>query len=309
MYIFENKISIEHRDELQPYLDGFEYETSGLSFSGLYMWRESNQFCYQKIGEYMCISAISHLEIGEELHFMFPPLTRTGEYDREALRFTILEAERLFRERGEAFSMRLVPGHMVEMIKEAVPEMEFIDDRPNYDYIYDRILLQELKGKKYHAKKNYVNSFKANYEYEYEDIDSSMTEEIMGYIRSFNEKKVLDEHDMELLLMEEKAMRDVFENFEAAGYLGGLIRIGGEIQALTAGGRLGRDCLVQHIEKANTEFRGLYPMIMNEFLKHLPEDIAFINREEDMGMENLRKAKLSYRPVKLLDKYIGIIKR
>ncbi len=309
MYIFKNRISIESREELQEYLDGYEYETSGLSFSGLYMWRESNQFSYQRIGEYMCISAISHLEVGEDLHFMFPPLTRTGTYEKEKLRETILEAERMFQEKGADFSMRLIPGHMLEIIGQAVPEMKFLDDRPNYDYIYDRYLLQELKGKKYHAKKNYVNSFKKNHEYVYESITSSMAEEIMEYIRWFASRKDLSVHEMELLKMEEEAMQDVFENFETAGYIGGVIRIDGKIEALSAGGRLGRNSFVQHIEKANTDFRGLYPVIMNELIRTLPEDILFFNREEDMDMENLRKAKLSYHPLKLLDKYIGIMKK
>lgn len=306
MYIFEKNIELENREELQEYLEGYDYGTSGLTFTGLYMWRESNQFCYRIIGDYLCISALSHLEIGErELHFMFPPLTKTGSYDRESLRYTILEAKRIFEEKGESFSLRLVPGHMLDIIKDAVPEMKFTEDRPNFDYIYSREALQNLRGKKYHAKKNYVNSFKKSNEYEYQLINSGMEDEIMEYIAEFNGKKELSEHDMMLLKLEEDAMRDVFHNFEEAGYFGGVIRINGKIEALTAGGRAGNS-FVQHIEKANTDYRGLYPLVMNELLKSLPEDIEYINREEDMDMENLRKAKMSYHPVKLLDKYIGI---
>lgn len=305
MYIFDNKITIENRAVLEEYLNGYEYETSGLSFSALYMWRDINEFCFEIIGEYMCISGISHLELDQKLNFMFPPLTKTGSYDKALLRDTILEAKRIFESKGAVFNLRLVPEHMIKLICDAVPEIEFAEDRPNFDYIYRREDLVELRGKKYHAKKNYINSFRKNYEYEYEPINSAMADELMEFVEFFNSRKEIPEHEMELLKNEEAAMRDVFENFEACGYYGGVIRIDGRVQALTAGGRLGSNMLTQHLEKANTDYRGLYPMICNEFCRSLPEDIEFINREEDMGIENLRKAKLSYKPVKLLEKYIG----
>lgn len=308
MYIFDNRITIANKPVLEEYLNGYEYETSGLSFSALYMWRDINEFCFDIIGDYMCISGISHLELDQKLNFMFPPLTKTGSYERDSLRATILEAKRRFEAKGAVFNLRLVPSHMTQLICDAAPEIEFSEDRPNFDYIYRREDLVQLRGKKYHAKKNYINSFKKNYEYVYEPINSAMTDELMEFIEVFNSKKEIPEHEMELLKNEEAAMRDVFENFEACGYYGGVIRIDGRVQALTAGGRLGSNMLTQHIEKANTDYRGLYPMICNEFCKSLPEDIEFINREEDMGIENLRKAKLSYKPVKLLEKYIGIFR-
>lgn len=308
MYIFDNRITIANKPVLEEYLNGYEYETSGLSFSALYMWRDINEFCFDIIGDYMCISGISHLELDQKLNFMFPPLTKTGSYDHDSLRATLLEAKRRFEAKGAVFNLRLVPSHMTQLICDAAPEIEFSEDRPNFDYIYRREDLVQLRGKKYHAKKNYINSFKKNYEYVYEPINSAMTDELMEFIEVFNSKKEIPEHEMELLKNEEAAMRDVFENFEACGYYGGVIKIDGRVQALTAGGRLGSNMLTQHIEKANTDYRGLYPMICNEFCKSLPEDIEFINREEDMGIENLRKAKLSYKPVKLLEKYIGIFR-
>lgn len=309
MYIFDNKITIENKETLERYLNGYVYETSGLSFSALYMWRDINEFCFDIIGDYMCISGISHLELDQKLNFMFPPLTASGGYDRDSLRDTILVAKEKFEAHGAVFNLRLVPGHMTALISEAVPELEFLEDRPNFDYIYKKDDLIHLRGKKYHAKKNYINSFKKNYEYVYEPITSEMTEELMEFIEFFSSRKEIPEHEMELLKNEEAAMRDVFLNFEKCGYYGGVIRIDGKVRALTAGGRLGSNMLTQHIEKADIDYRGLYPMICNEFCKSLPEDIEFINREEDMGIENLRKAKLSYKPIKLLEKYIGTFKQ
>ncbi|MDR2089154.1 MAG: phosphatidylglycerol lysyltransferase domain-containing protein, partial [Clostridiales Family XIII bacterium] len=177
-------------------------------------------------------------------------------------------------------------------------------DRANFDYVYNTQDLIELKGRDYHAKKNHLNYFLNNYEYEYVSLHSAMADEAMDFIRRFNERKNLaDTHEKELLLMEERAMHDVFHNLEAIGYLTGAIRINGSIEALSIGGRLGKKTVTVHVEKANTEFRGLYQAINNEFCKHVAKDVKRINREEDMGIPGLRKAKLSYKPVMLVEKY------
>ena len=258
----------------------------------------------------MCISGISHLELedGIELPFMFPPLTCTGEYDKDSLRDTIYKAKEHFEKKGQPFSLRLVPFHVMEIIKEAVPEMHFIDDRPNYDYIYLTQELIDLKGKAFHGKKNHLNFFKKTYEYEYVEMTSAMADDAMRFIADFNRRKEVPAHEMEMLKMEEQAMEDVFQNIEKVGYSAGAILIGNNIQAIAIGGQLGKKTITEHVEKANVEFRGLYQAINNEFCKNVAAKAKYINREEDMGIPNLRKAKLSYKPVKLLEKYIGVFK-
>ena len=307
MFLFDNRITLENRDVLEEYLNGFEYKTSGLSYSALYMWRDINQFSWDMMGDYMCMSGVSHLELeqGIELPFMFPPLTRTGEYDRDSLRSAIYQARDFFESKGHPFSLRLVPFHILEIIKEAVPELKWEDDRPNYDYIYLTKDLIDLAGRDYHKKKNHLNYFKKTYEYEYVKMTSDMADEAMQFIDEFNRRKDIPAHEMELLKMEEEAMDDVFRNLEAVGYEAGAIRIGGKIEAIAVGGRLGTKMITEHVEKANVEYRGLYQAINNEFCKHVASWAKYINREEDMGIPNLRKAKLSYRPCKLLEKYIG----
>lgn len=310
MYMFDNEISIDNREILDKYLNGYEYKTSGLSFSAQYMWRDINKFSWDMIGEYMCISGISHLELedGIELPFMFPPLTATGEYDKDALRETIYNAKAHFEKKGQPFSLRLVPFHIMEIIKEAVPEMQFLDDRPNYDYIYLTQELIDLKGKSFHSKKNHLNYFKKTYEYEYIEMTSDMADEAMGFISDFNRRKEVPAHEMEMLKMEERAMEDVFVNLEKVGYSAGAILIDGKIEAIAIGGKLGKKTITEHVEKANIEYRGLYQAINNEFCRNVASEAKYINREEDMGIPNLRKAKLSYKPVKLLEKYIGVFK-
>lgn len=309
--MFENRITVEDREILEAYLNGYDYRTSGLSFPALYMWRDINQFSWMISGDYLLLCGVSHLELdqGIEEPFLFPPLTKDGTYEPEKLRAAVLEAKQIFEDAGHPFSMRLVPFHMLDLFKEAFPgELKYIDDRPNYDYVYLRQSLVELKGRDLHSKRNHLNYFLKNYQYEYVNLTSDMAEDAMRFIADFNRKKEIPEHEMQLLLMEEEAMADVFRNLEKVGYTAGAILIDGKIQAISIGGQLNKNTMTVHVEKANTEYRGLYQAINNEYCKNVPEYIKYVNREEDMGIANLRKAKLSYKPVELVEKYIIMFK-
>ncbi len=306
MYMLENQITLESRPLLEEYLRSFEYKSSGLTFTSLYMWRNINHFSYSVIGDYLCIAAISHLELDKEEAFLFPPLTKTGNYDPIALKETILEAKKIFEEKGQVFHLRLLPYHMTDYVKAAFPTgLRCCEDRPNYDYVYLKNDLIELAGRQYHSKKNHLNYFLEHYSYRYVPLTSAMADDAMAFIRAFNERKQVPDYERGLLEMEEMAMEDVFHNLEQVGYLTGAILIEDEIQALSIGGLLGRNTVTVHVEKANTQFRGLYQAINNEFCKHMPAYIKYINREEDMGIPGLRKAKLSYKPVKLIENHIA----
>lgn len=312
MFIFDGRIDIGDKELLESYLQGYDYKTSGLSFSSMYMWRDINQFSWQVIGDYLCMAGISHLELEEGiiLPFLFPPLTRTGSYEPDSLRTTILEARRIFESQGYEFSIRLLPFHMIDILKGAFPgELCFSDDRPNYDYVYRTQDLIDLKGREYHSKRNHLNYFLRNYEYEYVRLTPEMAGEAMQFIAEFNQRKHVPDHEMLMLRMEEQAMEDVFRNIDKLGYLAGAIRINGKIEAISIGGMLNSRTVTVHVEKANIEYRGLYQAINNEFCKHVASNIKLINREEDMGIPNLRKAKLSYKPVKLVEKYIVKFKK
>lgn len=310
MYMFDGRITAENKELLDEYLNGFDYKTSGLSFSALYMWRDVNKFCFEIIGDYLCIAGISHLELEEGivLPFMFPPLTKNGKYDPKSLRETIYKARDIFESKGYEFSMRLVPFHMLDFIEAACPkEMTYIEDRPNYDYVYRVEDLVELKGREYHSKKNHLNYFHKNYDYEYMQFTKDMAGEALEFIDEFNRRKEVPEHEMAMLEMEKDAMKDVFKHIE--NYKAGVIKIDGKIEAIAIGGVLNKNTITEHVEKANVKFRGLYQAINNEYCKDISKIATYINREEDMGIPNLRKAKLSYKPVKLVEKHIVKFKK
>ncbi|MDX9888116.1 MAG: phosphatidylglycerol lysyltransferase domain-containing protein [Anaerovoracaceae bacterium] len=307
MNIFNNEVTLENRPILEEFLFGYDYKTSGLSYSSLYMWRKINNFRWEMVGDYLCISGLSHLELedGIECPFMFPPLTRTGNYDGKKLKETLYMAKERFEEKEQVFNIRLMPIHMLDILRESCPgEMKYTDDRPNYDYLYLIQDMIDLKGRPYHGKKNHLNYFINNYEHEYIELTSKHTDEAMEFIHEFNARKDVPPHEKIMLEMEAEAMQDVFENLEKVGYLAGAIRIDGKIEAIAIGGQLNRNTITEHVEKANVQYRGLYQMINHEFCKAVGKNFKFINREEDMGIPNLRKAKLSYKPVKLVEKYI-----
>ena len=311
MYVFDGRITLEDRQLLEDYLGGCEYKTSGLSYTSLFMWKDINEYSWEIIGDYMCITGSDNLDPLNDDPFMLVPLTRTGEYEAEGLRYTIMEAKSRFEKIGKKFNMMLVPFHLLEVLLKAMPgELEYKADRPNYDYVYDTKDLIELRGRAFHSKKNHLNYFKNHYEYEYVKLTHDMADEAMLFIREFNERKNLqDPHEKQLLDSEERAMRDVFDHLEDVGYLSGAIRIDNKIEALSVGGKLGKKTVTVHIEKANIEYRGLYQAINNEFCKAMASNVKRINREEDMGLPGLRKAKLSYNPVRLVEKYTILVKK
>lgn len=306
--IFKNKIELGSREEIEKYTGAVNHKTSGLSFSSLYMWRNINEFSWEVINGYMCIEGISHLELeeGVTVHFMNMPLSPTGEYDPEQLRGCILEAKKRFEEAGFMFTMRLIPYHLTDTLYEAFPEeLVYMSDRANYDYVYRRQDLVELKGRPYHQKKNHLNYFNKNYIYEYRALGSKDADEVMAFLDSWEEGKAdIPADELRMLKLEQEAMRDVLDNIETIGYYAGAIYIGGEMKAMSIGGRLNKNTVTCHVEKADASIRGLYPAITKEFCAHLPEHIRYLNREEDMDLPNLRKAKMAYKPCTMIEKYI-----
>lgn len=161
------------------------------------------------------------------------------------------------------------------------------------DYVYETERLMNFSGKKLHGKKNHVNFFEKNYAYTYERVTRDV---------AINECKPLllswiDEKTKNLNPIEHDAMEKVFDNYDLFNLTGGVIRVDGEIIAMSFGERLTEDtCLVQ-IEKAREDIRGAYPMMCKLFLANEFSDTTFTNREEDMGIEGLKKAKESYYPI------------
>lgn len=172
-------------------------------------------------------------------------------------------------------------------------------DRDGSDYIYLTSDLINLDGKKFHSKRNHLSHFRSlNYEFsliqekDFDDCISFCTGDYNS--RPRNHSSVAEQY----------AINTYFSYFNELKLTGGIIRIDGKISALTIGERLNSDTFCVHIEKADRSFAGIYTAINNFFVSSAAWDFKYINREEDLGIEGLRKSKLSYHPAFLLDKYI-----
>lgn len=178
-------------------------------------------------------------------------------------------------------------------------------DRDGFDYVYAIEDLAELKGKKFQKKRNHLNKFRQLYpDHSFEPI----TPENICIARALTDRWYAlrqAEAPHSDFLMEQAAIKRALEQFEVLALEGLLLKCNGEYVAMTVGSRLNANTFDIHFEKALDTADGAYAAINNGFSRYLREkypDIAFLNREDDMGLEGLRKAKLSYNPHHMVEK-------
>lgn len=168
------------------------------------------------------------------------------------------------------------------------------------DYVYDKEALSELHGKKLAAKRNHINAFEKEYpDWYVEDI----TGQNMGEVISFQQRWQAEHSTDEALMMDETATHFLLENFRQTGMKGLVLYAGRQMVAYSFGEAITNETFCVHVEKALPQVRGAYPMINREFVRRFCEGYRYINREDDMGEAGLRKAKLSYAPAFLVNKY------
>ncbi|MBQ6948339.1 MAG: DUF2156 domain-containing protein, partial [Firmicutes bacterium] len=173
--------------------------------------------------------------------------------------------------------------------------------------IGDRVVFDSDEGINIPANKRKVGFLFQNYALwpnmtVYENISFGLT----------NVKEELPEEWRTILQLESQAIQLLLEFVGTGQLFTGLIRVDGKVEAVSIGEYscpISKEAVLVHVEKANPEIRGLYQAINKEFCRHLPDHVIYVNREEDMGMENLRQTKLSYKPVRLAEKYSAVWKQ
>lgn len=268
-----------------------DYRGCEYNFTNNYVWRNVYGITICRFMDYFIVKASNG--------FFFP----AGTGDIKAL---IKELSEYSEAEGKKLKFITMDKSAKLLLEKEFPgKFSFDTNEDFYDYVYTAESLSTLSGKKLHSKRNYINRFK-QLDWSYEQI----TEENIDDCRKMS-TVWCERNNCEMSKEKSEEMCSVengLDNFTALGLQGIILRVKGEIQAFSYGEQLNSDTFVTHVEKALTEYDGAYPMInylmANEFCKEL----KYINREEDMGIPNLRKAKLSYKPVKLIEKYIGVFK-
>ncbi|MCL1789721.1 MAG: phosphatidylglycerol lysyltransferase domain-containing protein [Oscillospiraceae bacterium] len=208
------------------------------------------------------------------------------------------------RENGTPLKFTNAVPESLELLKCLYGEqIQVSTNRDLYDYVYEFDTLSALRGRKLHAKRNHLNRFYEN-NWRFEPITPDNIEECAAMHNKWcDEKNIYQDSDKR---KEAGAVIRGLESFFELGLIGGAIRVDGEIQAYTFGepsGNRQNDTFVVHVEKAFSKFQGAYTAINREFVNAACQGYKYINREEDMGAENLRKAKMSYCPAFLIEKY------
>lgn len=290
-------ITIQDKDTITQYTMNSCRRNCDLSFSNLCSWR----FLYNTQFAIVDGFLVFKFWAAGELAYMMP----VGEGDLKKVLGELIEDA---RKEGGPFCMLGVCSCMREDLEAIMPgQFTFTADRDYADYIYLRSDLATLKGKKFQSKRNHINKFRNTYpDYEYLPITPERISECLQLEAEWCKANDCDQQ--EGTGNERRALIYALEHFEELSLTGGLLRVGGRIVAFTFGMPINKETFGVSVEKADTNIDGAYAMINYEFANHIPEQYIYINREEDLGIEGLRKAKLSYQPVTILEKYMACLK-
>lgn len=204
---------------------------------------------------------------------------------------------------GHPFLMLGVCNYMLDLIESKFPGL-FISEsfRERADYIYTRDKLIHLTGKKLQSKRNHINRFKTLYpKYEYKPLTNNLLPDCIELERRWKQKAIAGGYGGGVK-EEYRSILRAFHNWDSLEIVGGTLWVRGKLIAFSYGCPINHSTFDVCVEKADTDYEGSYAMINYEFISHLPENYYYINREEDLGDEGLRRAKLSYKPDILLEK-------
>ncbi len=283
------KLTLESRELFDRYYQNYQ-GISDMTFTNLYIWSFGRERFYCEQNGFLFVK----VKYSDSEPFFFLPV---GEGDFKGA------VEKLIEE--ESGNMKIVfksvTEEKAETLKNLFPDkFEYIEERERFDYVYSVKELIELSGKKFHKKKNQVNNFMKNYEWEYVRYTGNEIAELLKLQQLWCDINRCSE-DL-WLSSEEAGIIKAVENFEKLNFRAGAIKVDGEIAAFSFGEQVSSDTVVIHIEKGDSRFDGVYQMMNNIFLKEEFSDMTYVNREEDLGIEGLRQAKMSYNPVKLVKK-------
>ena len=289
-------LDISLKEVLHPRLSLTSDGVSEFTFSGLYLFRERYNYRISRTSNEggFIISGEQKTEQGAKKFFMTPccapdwdilqDLFATHNYWKNVSESVLSPVKEDIEKRGIVFS----------------------EDRDNFDYLYYRKDLAELAGKKFHKKKNHVNQFLNNYpNYEQKPLSAQTVPDALEVL-----DKWLQIANLRASLRDDgdyKAAKEALNLHDTLALKGTVFYIDGKPAAYCSGESIARGRMFAvHFEKANDEYKGIYQFVNKSFAASLPSFFALINREQDLGDEGLRQAKMTYRPCDFVKKYKGI---
>lgn len=305
-------VNVSDRKFIQRYTLWGKRRNCDLSFANIISWRFLYDTQYAVVDDYL----IFRFYAGRHLAYMVPvpkpQVQKDGSYHiSESIKCPVSLIKKLREDSiamGHPFLMVGVCRDIVESLEKSIPDVfEYSPQRNFFDYIYFREKLTNLSGKKLQSKRNHINRFKTLYpDYEYRPLTKELIPQCLqleaiwrGNSYGSEEKGTEDVQ----LSQELRSMTRAFLYWDNIGITGGTIFVKGQLVAFSYGCPINQDTFDVCVEKADVNYEGSFSIINQEFVKHLPEQYLYINREEDLGDEGLRRSKLSYKPDILLEKF------
>lgn len=296
------EITLEDRALFNNYFRKYPPQTSEFTFTNLYMWRNFYGFDFMEWKDHLLIFSRNFFEVkkipasgNKSAFYFFPPIGPNPAEIMVSLFENLKDVE--FHRVPEQISEDLRNHRKFSSLN-----VDILEDRDNWDYVYIAEDLKNLPGNRYRQNRRWLNKFFENYEYEFKII----TEKEVQLCKKLQlEWCILRQcEDDEELKEEEKAIYDALDNFLALGFQGALICVEDKCAAYTFGEMLNPTTMVIHVEKAHMDYEGAYQAINNLFLKNSFEKVTYVNREQDLGVPGLRRAKESYKPIRMEKKSI-----
>lgn len=287
-------ITLADREEITSYTFPGKCQDSNLSFANLCCWQFVNKSSFAIVDGRLVFRFCFH---NNRVMYMVPE-------GAEMIPEVIGKLEWQAKEEGHLLELYGDVPQIRDVLEKEFPRhFQYNADRNYADYIYLREELAELKGKDFQPKRNHINKFKKTNDYLYTPLTPDLVPHCLELYREWCVQHNCAED--EGLTNEWMALSFGLEHLEELGLIGGAVWVNGDIVAFTYGAPINHNTLGIHVEKADSSVDGAYNMINQEFALHVPQKYVYFNREEDLGIPGLRKAKLSYRPVALLEKGIA----
>jgi hypothetical protein len=278
-------LQLEHKSLFDKYFSRFEPEISEFTFTNLYIWRHSRKCRFAELGNLLLILCEQN-----GLDYLMEPVGLLPVGKMEFIRSTATFFKKTipFKRVSEAFTKGLSSDHF-----------SIQEDRAHFDYLYSTESLAFLKGRKYDGKRGLLAKFLDNQPYQMTPYNTDFKNQCLKLAEKWAADRNTVGVDEELA-----AIREYLDHFDAFGCCGMVLHDRDHMIGFTFGERLNSRTFVIHFEKCDTQHQGAYQAINNLFVKEkILGNFEFINREQDLGIEGIRKAKLSYHPVKLIKKY------
>lgn len=284
------KISPKDITRFNKYREKDPSSASESSFTTLFIWDGYYNLECSENGEFFFLRFNIK---GKSPSYFFP-------IGRGDLKKAIDELSEYAESRGEKVCFRLVSRENRDKLTALYKNRFFVkESRDSYDYVYLTDRMISLSGKKLHSKRNHLNYFFETYNSRYKKIEKEEElEKCAKKAYSLINAKTKNKNSFEL-----GAMEKYFENYFYFNQTGAMLEINDEIVAMSFGERISDDTALIQIELADEKYRGAYQAINKLFCENEWKDLTYVNREEDMGIEGLKKAKMSYQPEFLIEKY------